>query len=133
MTNRFRYTQWDGSQQIDPLDPDELLDLLADDLLDEASLRQALDRLMMRGGMRQDGNRLQGLRDLLDRLRAQRDQQLGQYNLNSFMEDIAQRLDDIVDSERGGIERRLQESRESDAPQQMRDMLDQLANRKQQF
>ena len=76
MTNRFRYTQWDGSQEIDPLDPDELLDLLADDLLDEASLRQALDRLMMRGGMRQGGNRLQGLRDLLDRLRAQRDEQL---------------------------------------------------------
>jgi uncharacterized protein with von Willebrand factor type A (vWA) domain len=133
MTNRFRYTQWDGSQEIDPLDPDELLDLLSDDLLDEASLRQALDRLMMRGGMRQGGNRLQGLRDLLDRLRAQRDQQLGEYNLSSFMEDIEKRLDDIVDQERGGIERRLDESRQSDAPQQMRDMLEQLANRKQQF
>ena len=32
MTNHFRYSRWDGSQEIDPLQPDELLDLLSDDL-----------------------------------------------------------------------------------------------------
>jgi uncharacterized protein with von Willebrand factor type A (vWA) domain len=128
----FRYTRWDGSQEIDPLDPDELLDLLSEDLLDEASLRQALERLMARGAQREGRDRLQGLRDLLDRLRSQRDQTLGQYDLGSFMDQIGERLDEIVDSERQGIERRLDDSANSGADQQMQDMLKQLTDRKQQ-
>jgi hypothetical protein len=35
MPLRFRYSRWNGTQQINPLDAGELLDLLADDLLDE--------------------------------------------------------------------------------------------------
>jgi uncharacterized protein with von Willebrand factor type A (vWA) domain len=128
---RYRYTLWDGTQEINPLDPEEILDLLADDLLEDGDLRRALDRLMMRGGQRPDGDRLQGLRDLLERLRNRRQEQLQRYDLDSSMADIAQRLRDIVDQERAGIERRLQEAGASDAPQEMKDMLQQVADRKQ--
>ena len=88
---RYSYTRWDGTQEISPLDADEILDLIADDMLEEGDLRRALDRLMLRGGNRPQGDRLQGLRDLLERLRNQRQEQLSRYNLDNFMEDIGER------------------------------------------
>lgn len=128
---RFRYSGWDGSQQIDPLQPDELLDLLANDLLDDGDLRRAMDRLLQRGGMRQDGDRLQGLRDLMERLRNQRQDQLDRYRLDSFMEDIEQRLHDIVDREREGIERRMEEAAsDTEAPENLQELMRQMAQRK---
>jgi hypothetical protein len=52
------------------------LDLMADDLLDSGDLRRALERLLAGGGLaRSSGGRLEGLRGLLERLRAVRDQQ----------------------------------------------------------
>jgi uncharacterized protein with von Willebrand factor type A (vWA) domain len=125
----FRYSEWDGTQTIEGLDPDELLDLLSTDLLEEGDLRRALERLMMRGRRNSQGP--SGMRSLLERLRQRREQQLGQYDLGSFMEEIGQKLQDIVDQERGGIDK-LRESAgpESAADQNMRDMVDQLAKRK---
>ncbi|MPZ50197.1 MAG: VWA domain-containing protein [Dehalococcoidia bacterium] len=133
MSNHFSYSRWDGSQEINPLQPDELLDLLADDLLDEGSLRDALNRLLSRGARRPDGDRLQGLHDLLERLRNQRQQQLSQYDLGAFMDDIGEKLGSIVDQERTGIEQRLRDAGESGADEQMRQLLEQLAGRKRQF
>ena len=45
-----------------------------------------------------------GLRDLLDRLREQRQQQLQRYDLGSIMDDIKQQLEQVLQTERGGIE-----------------------------
>ena len=45
----FRYSAWDGTQSINPLDPDALLELLATDLLEEGDLASALQRFLMRG------------------------------------------------------------------------------------
>ena len=127
----FRYTNWDGSQSLDPFDPDELLDIIAQDLLEEGDLRHALERLLMRGTRRP--GRPGGLRNLLERLRDRREQQLGQYDLGSFMEDIAQKLEDVVDRERGGIERlRASADPDSGADAATRDMVEQLARRKQE-
>ncbi len=128
---RFRYSGWDGSQQIDPLQPDELLDLLANDLLDDGDLRRAMERLLQRGGMRPDGDRLQGIRDLMEQLRNRRQEQLDRYRLDSFMEDIEQRLDDIVNLERAGIDRRLDDA--ADDPEgtpELQELLRQMAHRK---
>lgn len=127
---RYRYSQWDGTQEIAALVAEEVLDLLTNDLLEEGDLRGALDRLMMRGGRRPEGDRLQGLRDLLERLRARREEQLNRFNLDSSLDDIAQRLQDIVEQERAGLERRLQEANALDAPQDMRDLLQQVVDRK---
>jgi len=56
------------------------------------------------------GNRLQGLRDLLQQLRQQRRNTLDRYNLSSVMDDIKKRLDELLDMERGTIDRRLEEA-----------------------
>src|SRR3954469_22504699 len=92
----YRYSEWDGTQLIPPLDAEEALDLIADDLLAESDLRRALERLTMRGAERQNGDRLQGLRDLIDQLRKRRQEQLQRYNMDSAMDNITEKLRDIV-------------------------------------
>jgi hypothetical protein len=66
-----RYRRWDGSQAIPDLTAGEIVDALADDVLEQGDVREALRRLMERGLRSDDPSRgdLHGLRDLLDRLR----------------------------------------------------------------
>src|SRR3972149_6591825 len=97
---RYRYSQWDGSQNVPDLDPDELLDALSDDLLSHGNLTRALQRLMQRGFDRRFGERLRGIQDLLQQLRNQRQQTLERYNLNSIIDDLRKRLDNVVKTER---------------------------------
>jgi uncharacterized protein with von Willebrand factor type A (vWA) domain len=127
----YRYSPWDGTQSIDPLDPDELLDQLSTDLLEDGDLRRALERLLMRGAQRSDGSRSPGMRELIDRLRQRREQQLGQYDLSGLMGEIDERLSEIIDQEREGVEG-LRASTETDpgAEDSVRSMVDQLTRRK---
>ena len=43
-----RFSQWDGSQKL-PLDPDEIMAALADDLIEYGDLRWAMRNLMSKG------------------------------------------------------------------------------------
>jgi uncharacterized protein with von Willebrand factor type A (vWA) domain len=107
---RYRYSEWDGTQEIPPLDPDEVLEALTDDLMNFGDLQHAMRNLLQRGMRGQQGNRLQGLRDLLQQLRQQRRNTLDRFNLSSVMDDIKERLDEILNMERGTIDRRLEET-----------------------
>ena len=71
----YRYSRWDGSQQGFDLDEDEVMDSLADDILAHGDIDRALRSLFQRGIRGQDGQRIEGLRDLMERLRQQRQQQ----------------------------------------------------------
>ena len=104
----YRYSRWDGSQE-EELSSQELIDRLSDQILEGDSLRSAMRRLMERGTQLPNGRRMMGMRELMDRLREQRQRSLDRYNLSSMMDDIQQRLDDIVDTERSGIQGRLDE------------------------
>ena len=108
----YKYSRWDGSQQVFDLDEDDVLASLADDLLAGGDLRRALRNLMQRGLRGDRGQRTEGLRDLMERLRQQRQQQLERSNLDSLMQELKERLEEVVDTERTGIDRRLQEARE---------------------
>ena len=103
----FRYSDWDGSQDIPELDPDEVLESLTDDLMNFGDLQHAMRNLLQRGMRDQAGNRLQGLRDLLQQLRQQRRNTLDKFNLSSVMDDIKHRLDELVQMERDTLDRRL--------------------------
>jgi uncharacterized protein with von Willebrand factor type A (vWA) domain len=104
---RYRYSRWDGSQQIEALLADELMDEIADEVLGEGDLRSALRRMMERGAQLPSGRRMSGLRDLLERLKNRRSQDLSRYNLGSVLDDIKEKLEQIVAREREGIEQRL--------------------------
>ena len=54
----YRYSEWDGTQEIPPLDPDEVLDALSDDLMNLGDLQHALRNLLQRGMRNPLGPRL---------------------------------------------------------------------------
>ena len=108
----YRYSFWDGTQEPFDLHPDEVMDELADDLFNDSSVMRALQRLMQRGMTNQAGQRTKGIRDLLEQLKQRRRQEMERYDLGSVLNDIKERLQEIVDTEREGIDRRLQEARQ---------------------
>ena len=105
---RARYTRWDGSQQPGAMEAGELLDALSEDILADGDLEDALRR-MMEDGLPQDRDRggLTGLRELLRRLADRRREMLERHGLGDVMGDLRRQLQEIVDTEREGIERRL--------------------------
>ncbi|HXG04269.1 MAG TPA: VWA domain-containing protein [Candidatus Binatia bacterium] len=111
MSPLFRYSRWDGTQRVE-LDADELLDALADDLLRDGDPRRALRRLMQHGLRGPDDRRLPGLRDLLERLRRERQQRLDRYDLGSSLDEIARALDRVIATERQALPHRVPDGRQ---------------------
>jgi uncharacterized protein with von Willebrand factor type A (vWA) domain len=107
-----RYARWDGTQSIPALDADEIMNALADDVMAEGNLGEALRRLMERGWRAGDPTRqdLAGLDDLRQRLRRQREELQDRFQLRDVLADVRQELEQIVADERAGIERRLDEA-----------------------
>ncbi len=101
----FRYSRWDGSQRVDDLDAGDLLDSLSDDLMNYGDLNAALQRLLRWGSPN-----MQGLEQLLKQLREARERELGRYNLDSTVDQLRQEVQDVIDTEREGIERRQNEA-----------------------
>ena len=110
MPARYRYSIWDGTQDVADLDPDQLLDNLSDDLMNFGDLQHALRNLLQRGMRNPMGDRTQGLRDLLQQLRQQRRQQLDRFDLGSIFDQLREQLDEILDMERGAIDQRLRDA-----------------------
>src|SRR5438445_1599494 len=110
MVLKFRYSEWDGTQEIPPLDPDDVLAALTDDLMNFGDLQHALRNLLQRGMRNPMGQRMQGLRDLLQQLRQKRRQTLDRYDLSSVFEDIQKRLDEVLSLEKETLGRKLDEA-----------------------
>ena len=91
----YRYSRWDGTQQVFRLDEDSLLEALSEDVLAHGDLDRALRNLFQRGLQGEEGQRIEGLRDLIDRLKKQRQLQLERHNLDSLMDDLKERLEDV--------------------------------------
>ena len=106
----YRYSQWDGTQNIFDMDAEELMDRLSNELLDHGDVWKALRDLMRQGMQDRQGQQMPGLKDLMEQMKNQRRQQLQQYNMDSVMDDIEERLEEILKTEREGIQRRLDEA-----------------------
>ena len=130
----YKYYRWDGSQQVFGLDEESIMDSLSDDILAHGDVNRALRNLFQRGVRGNEGQRIEGLRDLAERLRQQRQQQLERYNIDSLMDDLKERLRDVIDTERGGIDRRLEEAHRQleeagDQAEQLRQPMELLEDR----
>jgi uncharacterized protein with von Willebrand factor type A (vWA) domain len=106
----YRYSRWDGSQQLPPFDADDVLDALSEDILAEGDVRRALQRLMQRGLRGTRGGDVPGLRRIVDRLRERRQAELERTHLDGVLDQLAERLSRIVEQERAGIERRVRDA-----------------------
>src|SRR5919107_3134135 len=110
---RFRYSRWDGSQVGFDLDAESILDEITYDLLYHGDLHAALRRLMQQGFRDRNGEELMGMRDLMERLRRRRRDQLERYDLGGVYEDIAEQLREVVEMARSGLDELAREARES--------------------
>lgn len=108
---RFRYSRWDGTQEVSPFDPDEVIESLSEELLADGDVRSALDRILQRGFQNRNGDRTMGMQQLLERLRQRRQEQLDRYDVGGIMDQIREMLDDVIRTEREGIDRRLEQAR----------------------
>ncbi|HEX5268112.1 MAG TPA: hypothetical protein VFW24_15205 [Acidimicrobiales bacterium] len=111
--SRFRYSRWDGSQVGFELDADDVLAEITDDLLYHGDLNAALRRMMQSGFRDRNGERVQGMRQLMEQLRKRRREELERYDLGGVYDDIAQELRDVIDMERAGIDELVEEAHQS--------------------
>ena len=125
----FQYSKWDGTQVGFDFDADDVFAELTDELLFHGDLNQALQRLLQRGFTDRNGERIAGLREMLERLRERRREMLDRHDLGGPYEDIAQRLREILDQERSGIDQLEEEARNS-GDQRRSDITSEVATEK---
>src|SRR5215467_13446915 len=136
MSPIFSYGAWDGTQHVLDVDAESLLEAMSDDLLEEGDLWRALQRLFRQGAQNQDGNRMPGLQDLMQHLRQRRQQQLQRSNLNDTLKDIREKLQQIQQTEREGIDNKVADGRrkaqQGDIPEQLQKTMERMAREHQQ-
>src|SRR4029453_1400237 len=96
-----RYSRWDGTQKID-LAADDLMAAMADDLLHDGDPWRAMRRLMQQGARKPEGGRMPGLKDLLEKLRRQKQERMQRYDLGSSLDDIKKKLEDVIKTQGAG-------------------------------
>jgi uncharacterized protein with von Willebrand factor type A (vWA) domain len=132
----YRYARWDGRQRLVDVAADELLDALADDVLIDGDVDAALARLFESGFRpgHPGAERLAGLAELRARLARQRDELLSRFELGTVLDELRHELDEIVATERRGLERRLAGRAGDDGVQddQLAGMASSLAARRQE-
>ena len=107
----YRYSLWDGSQQVFPVHEDDLMEQLSEELVASGDISKALTSMAQSGLQGKAGQRVPGIEDMLQRLRDMRELTLDRYDLEHVLDGIRRRLDDIVETERQGIDVRLAEAR----------------------
>jgi uncharacterized protein with von Willebrand factor type A (vWA) domain len=123
---RASYSKWDGTQTGFEFDADDLLAELTDDLLYHGDLNAALRRLLQQGFRDRNDERVSGLRDLLEKLKRRRRDELERYDLGGVYDDIAERLRDVVDTERRGIDD-VQDQARASGDERRQEITDQVA------
>ena len=124
---KYRYSAWDGSQQPFPLDADAVLESISDDLMSYGDINGALQKLY-RWGTKD----IQGLEQLQKKLQEMRERELERYDLDSVVDEIREQLQDVIDSERSGIDERVNNAGENEKTlldrmaRQRRDQLDRV-------
>jgi uncharacterized protein with von Willebrand factor type A (vWA) domain len=127
----FRYSRWDGTQTGFDLDADSLLAEMGDDLLYHGDLNAALRRLMQHGVRDRNQQHLMGLREMLERLRQRRREELESRDLGGVYDDIAEQLNAVIDMERDGIDRQVDDAARS-GDRRREELVDEVARQRRQ-
>ena len=99
---RFTYSAWDGTQADYEMSADDLFRQMTDDLAYHGDPNAAL-RNLMQNGFDQDGERMQGLREMLERLRERRQEMLESGDVGGVFTDLVEKLRDIIEAERDNL------------------------------
>src|SRR3981081_3781038 len=102
---KFRYSRGEGAHTLGSLAAGDVLDALSDDLMNYGDLNAALQRLLRWGTPN-----MPGLEQLLKQLREARERELGRYNLDSTVDQLREQVQEVIDTEKAGIDRRMSEA-----------------------
>jgi len=117
---RFIYSKWDGTQQIAELDANALMEALGDELIENGDPNSALRRLMQRG-LNFEGGRLEGLREILQKLRQKRQETIDQNSLGGIYDEINEALEQVISTERESLEAIENRFRDDERNQEIND------------
>lgn len=107
----YSYSRWDGTQAGFDLRADDILAEIKDDLMYHGDVGYALRRMMQQGFSDRNGHHIEGLSELLERVRDQQRQVREQHDLTGAYREIADELNEIVDEERTALDDLEQEGR----------------------
>ena len=111
----YRYAKWDGTQRIFEFDASTLMDSLSEDFLKRGDIASALRDMLRNGVNSSEKEGISGLKDLLEKVKNRRRQELQKNNLDSIIDDLAQKLDHIIETERSTIQERSEDSYHDDS------------------
>ena len=111
----YRYAKWDGTQRIFEFDASTLMDSLSEDFLKRGDIASALRDMLRNGVNPSEKEGISGLKDLLEKVKNRRRQELQKNNLDSIIDDLAQKLDHIIETERSTIQERSEDSYHDDS------------------
>jgi uncharacterized protein with von Willebrand factor type A (vWA) domain len=111
---RYGFRRFGEDDDFDDLDVEEMLRMLADDFMENGDLEEAMDRLLREGFTTADGERIEGLRDLLEQARAKRRELEQQADPDGEMQRYRDWLDEIEATENAELDTLLAEAQASD-------------------
>ena len=100
-----RYTRWDGKQRV-RLSLPQVFEKLSEYLSFTDDLQQAMDWLL-RQGMDWENSRIVGLDEILEQLREEMRKRYRDFNLEHSLDEIREKLGEIVDDERSTLGEKL--------------------------
>ncbi len=109
----FSYSRWDGTQTGFDVDADHLFSEMADELLYHGDVNSALRQMMQNGMTDRDGRHMEGIRDMMDRLRERRKDILENHDLGGVFDDIANELRELVEDERKSLQDMVEQAQQT--------------------
>ena len=103
--NLNTYSQWDGSQSGFDLTAKDILDSMSDDLMSAIDINKALQRIIRNGLGANSKDRVDGLKEMMKKIKERRREILEQNDLGGIYDEIVKELEDVVETEKDMLER----------------------------
>jgi len=126
---RYGFRSPGDGDDFNEWEPEDLLEFVLDELLETGDLDEVLNRLAYDGMTTPDGDRMEGIRDLLEQARNKRRELEELNDPGGMLAEIQERLDSIEDRERAELEELLQEARDSGDERRL-EVTEELVNEK---
>jgi len=110
----WRFSRFDGTQEPFSVDADDIMAGLTDDLLYHGDLAAALRRLLQEGLETRQGDRVEGMRQMMDRIRRRREELANQQN--ELADRVGEALEEILSTERNELDRTAAEAENAADP-----------------
>ncbi|NNN21068.1 MAG: hypothetical protein HKL80_03595, partial [Acidimicrobiales bacterium] len=113
MSNRWEYRAWDGTQDFLELDAQSIMEQITDDLLYHGDVSAALRRLLQNGFIGANGERVPGLREILEHLRDAKKDLEHAIDPEGIFGEADSEMDEILKTERSSLDELVEAAKNS--------------------